>query len=81
MLQPEGLGPAGVTSGAHRVADLGVLPDDDASVDVADDELELLGRLPPVDRAKDAADLGRRQQALEHAVAVLAQPQDAIALA
>src|SRR5207248_11605642 len=56
-----------------------VLPDHDPGVDVADDELELLRCLSPVDRAEDAAHLGRREQALQHSVTVLPEPEDAVA--
>src|SRR5207248_492824 len=35
--------------------------------------------LPPVHRTEDAAHLGRRQQSFEHPVAVLPEPQHAIA--
>jgi hypothetical protein len=79
VLQPESLRAAGVTGGADGVADLFVLPDDDARVDVAENELELAGALPPVDGAEDAADLGSRDESLHHTVTVLAEPQDAVA--
>ena len=59
--------------GAHRVAHLGLLPDHDLGAGVVEHEGQLVGALAPVDDAEHRADLGRRGQALEDAVAVLAQ--------
>ena len=77
MPEPQRLRARQLSRLPHGVADLLLLPQHDLRVDVADHELQLLRGLAPVHRAEDTAELGRGQQALEDAVAVLAQPQDA----
>ena len=79
VAQPEGV-PTGLLPGlADGFADLVLLPDDHRGLDVLQDEGQLLGRLTPVDGTEHGACLGRGQDPLEHAVAVLSQPQDALA--
>jgi hypothetical protein len=65
--------------GPHAVADLGLLPDDDRCVEVVDHEGELFGALAPVGRAEHRAEPRRREQELEHAERVLAEPEHTIA--
>ena len=50
-------------------------------VEVVDHERQLLGRLAPVGGAEHRAELRRREQELEDAVRVLAEPQHAVARA
>ena len=81
-LQPQGLR-TGVGPGlAQGLADLGLLPEDDRrGRSRSIDEGELVGALAPVGGAEDGADLGRGQEPLEQAVAVLSEPQQPVALA
>ena len=72
--------PATRTGGADGVADLLLLPDHDARVEVVDDERQLLGPLAPVGRAEQRPELGRGQEALEQPERVLAEPQHAVAV-
>ncbi len=81
VADPQGLGPALVSRLAQGVADLRFLEEDDRRVAVADHEGEFGGTLAPVGGAEHRPELGRRQQALEETVAVLAQPQQPIARA
>ena len=64
---------------AHCGADLCVLPDDDAGLEVIDHERHFVGGLPPVRRAEHRAELACGDDAFEHAVVVLREPQDAVA--
>ena len=79
VLQPQGACGCLLTRLADGVADLLLLPDDDGGIDVLQHEGQLLCRLAPVDGTEHAARLGRGQQTFEDAVAVLTQPQDAVA--
>ena len=65
---------------ADRVADLLLLPHDDARREVLDDEAQLCRALAPVGRAQHRADPSARQQQLEHAEGVLPEPQHPLAV-
>ena len=78
MLDPARLAGCPLAPGAHRVADLLLLPDDQLRREVVDDERELVGLLAPVRRAEHRAELGAGQQQLLDAEAVLPEPQDAV---
>ncbi len=85
VLAPVVLEPARVrlhlfARGLGRVADLFFLPHDHLRVAVVDHEPELGGALAPVRGAKDRAEPRACEQKLEHAVAVLADPQHTFAL-
>src|SRR5581483_520711 len=68
-----------VTRRPHGVADLLVLPHDDARRRVVDDERELVDGLAPVRGAEDGTELGGGEQRLEDAPRVLPEPQHTIA--
>ncbi len=76
--EPPRRGAGELAGGAHGVADLLVLPDDDLGVDVVEDERHLVGALSPVRRAEHRAELRRRRQRLDDPERVLSQPEDPI---
>ena len=64
---------------AHGLADLLGLVHHDGGREVVEHERHLAARLPPVHRAEEGTDLGRREQALEQPEGVLAEPDDPVA--
>jgi hypothetical protein len=79
VLEPERAAAGSFARLARGLADLLLLPEHQPGIAVGDHEGELVGALAPVGGTEGAPQLGGGEQALQHPVRVLAEPEDAVA--